>query len=287
MPDERVTVPDLIRFKERGRPLVVLTAYDYPLAALVDAAGVDVILVGDSLGDNVLGFVNTLSVTTEMMVHHTAAVSRGTNRALVVADMPFLSYQVDVPDAVRNAGRLIREGGAAAVKLEGAGARSLAVVAALVETGIPVMGHVGYTPQSTHLFGKWRVRGKDRDTARRVVESARKLQEAGCFAIVLECTPAPLSALITRDLDIPTIGIGAGPDCDGQVLVLHDVLNLGVPGVFRPRFARQYADVGGQVLSAVKAYAGEVRTRTFPTTEHSFAMPAEVLAAVEKEVSEP
>lgn len=268
----KVTAPDLRAKKERGEPIVALTAYDFPSARLLDQAGMDFLLVGDSVGDNVLGFENTLSVTVDMIVHHTAAVSRGVERALVVADMPFLSYQVDTRGAVESAGRLVRDGGAEAVKLEGAGRRSLEAIEALVEIGVPVMGHVGYTPQSAHAFGRARVRGKDADAARAVSEAADRLEAAGCFAVVLECTPAPLSRLITGRLSIPTIGIGAGAHCDGQILILHDVLNFGDEGAFRPRFAKQYADLATVISDAVASYAADVRQGLFPAAEHSFGM---------------
>jgi 3-methyl-2-oxobutanoate hydroxymethyltransferase len=271
--------------KERGRRLVALTAYDYPTAQLLDQAGVDLLLVGDSVGDNVLGLANTLPVTLEMMLHHTAAVSRGAKRALVVADMPFLTYQVDPSAALENAGRLVREAGAEAVKVEGAGRRVVEAIEALVEVGIPVLGHVGYTPQSTHAFGASRVRGKDADTARLVLDAAHRLESAGCSAVVLECTPAPLSRQITEELVVPTIGIGAGPHCDGQVLIVHDVLNLGVAGTFRPRFAKQYADLAATIHEAVSCYANEVRQGVFPGPEHAFDMPREELRRLTEEAT--
>lgn len=282
---DKVTAPALRTMKEHGRRVVALTAYDYPTAQLLDQAGVDLLLVGDSVGDNALGLENTLPVTLEMMLHHTAAVSRAAKRALVVADMPFLTYQVDPSAALENAGRLVREAGAEAVKVEGAGRRAIEAIEALVEVGIPVLGHVGYTPQSTHAFGASRVRGKDAAAARLVLAAAHRLESAGCSAIVLECTPGPLSRRITEELAVPTIGIGAGPHCDGQVLIVNDVLNLGVAGTFRPRFAKQYADLAATINEAVSSYASEVRQDLFPGPEHSFDMPQEELQRLTEETT--
>ncbi len=264
---KRITVTDVMAAKKEGRKLVVLTAYDYSMAQIVDGAGVDIILVGDSLGNVVLGHESTLPVTMEDMLRHTAAVARGAARALVVGDMPFLSYQVSPDEARRNAGLFLKEGGAAAVKIEG-GREFAPLAASLVDMGVPVMGHVGLTPQSVHRFGGYRVQGKDELSAQRIREGARAMEEAGAFAVVLEGIPAALAATITADLSVPTIGIGAGPSCDGQVLVLNDM--LGLYRGFRPKFVKVYADIGTQVEKAVKEYADEVRRGVFPDKEHSF-----------------
>lgn len=279
MRTDRVTVDRLQEMKGHGERIAVLTAYDFPTAGILDAAGVDVILVGDSLGNVVLGYENTLPVTMEVMLHHTAAVARGVSRALVVADMPFMSYQVEPSEALRNAGRLIQEGHAHAVKLEG-GEPILKTVERIVQAGIPAMGHIGFTPQSVHRFGSKVVRGKNRDEARELVDAASRLEQAGCFSIVLECVPAQLSAHITESVGIPTIGIGSGPGCDGQVLVLHDI--LGLAGDFTPRFVKRYADMGQMLKNAVSQYAEEVRSGSFPEEKHSFALPEEVAVEMER-----
>ncbi len=255
-----VTTTGLRSMKEAARPIVMVTAYDTPSARLADEAGVDVILVGDSLGMVVLGHASTLPVTIDDMVRHTAAVARAHTSALVVADMPFMTFQISAEEALRAAGRLLAEGGAAAVKLEG-GTRVAPVVERLAGAGVPVMGHVGLTPQSVHQLGGYRVQAKDDAGAEALVADCLALQEAGAFAVVLECIPAPLAARVTATLDIPTIGIGAGPACDGQVQVFHDLLGLG--GDFVPRHARRYADVGAVVRDAIAAYADEVRDGTF------------------------
>ena len=264
---QRITTTYLVKMKQKAEKIVMITAYDYPTACLVDEAGVDVTLVGDSLGMVVLGHETTLPVTLDDMVHHTKAVVRGTKRALVAADMPFLTCGTGTADAVRNAGRLIQEGGAAAVKLEG-GAQVCPQVRAIVESGIPVIGHLGLTPQSIHVFGGYKLQGRDPDSARRILSDAKELEHAGAFCIVLECIPADLAAKITASLSIPTVGIGAGVHCDGQVLVLHDM--LGIAGKVRPRFVKQYARVGESIRKAVEQYAEEVRQEKFPAPEHSF-----------------
>ena len=251
-----VRVPDLRTMKERGEKIAVLTAYDYTMGGLFDRAGVDVILVGDSVGMVVLGFDNTLPVTLEMMIHHTAAVSRGVKRALIVADMPFLTFQLSLEEAMRNAGRLIQEGGAAAVKIEGG--RQIAETARrLVDIGIPVMGHLGLTPQSVHQLGGFRPQGRDSEAAERLLKDAELLEKAGAFAIVLESIPADLAGRVTGALKIPTIGIGAGTQCDGQVLVSHDMLGLSDNP---PPFAKHYAQLAEQILSATRAYIEDVRS---------------------------
>ena len=253
-----VRVPDLRAMKERGEKIAVLTAYDYTMARLLDRAGIDVILVGDSVGMVVLGFDNTLPVTLDMMIHHTRAVSRGAKRALIVADMPFLTFQLNMEEAMRNAGRLIQEGGASAVKIEG-GSHIAETARGLVDIGIPVMGHLGLTPQSVHQLGGFRPQGRDSETAERLLKEADLLEKAGVFAIVLESIPADLAARVTASLKVPTIGIGAGPQCDGQVLVINDMLGFSDGPV--PPFAKQYAQLSEQIVSAARAYIEEVRGR--------------------------
>jgi 3-methyl-2-oxobutanoate hydroxymethyltransferase len=270
----KVTVPDLLQRKTsavgsqpNAHKITCLTAYDYPTARLLDEAGVDVILVGDSLGMVVLGHENTLSVTVDEMLHHTRAVRRGTRRALVVADMPYGSYHADTAESLRNAVRFVKEAGAEAVKVEG-GERRLELIARLTEAEIPVMGHVGLTPQSVNALGGYRVQGKTPDAAEQLLRDARAVEAAGAFAVVLEAVPRELAAKITRDLRIPTIGIGAGPDCDGQVLVIHDILGLTFSQT--PKFARQYAHVGEIISSAVRAYCEDVRSSGFPSDAESY-----------------
>ena len=271
----RVSTTQLARMKTRGEKIVMITAYDYPTARLVDEAGVDVVLVGDSLGMVVLGQASTVSVTLSDVLHHTKAVMRGVKHALVVGDMPFLSYQPSTEDAIRSAGRLLQEGGAHAVKLEG-GIDVCPQVHALVAAGIPVMGHLGFTPQSVNVFGGYKVQGRDPGTADRIVADAHALEAAGVFALVLELVPEELAGRISRELTIPTIGIGAGPHCDGQVLVLHDLLGISshldrIDGKMHPkRFVKEYAQLGAALQHAVADYASEVRSGAFPDDEHSF-----------------
>lgn len=255
--------------KAAGQPISVLTAYDVSMAQAVDEAGLDAVLVGDSLGMVVLGYENTLPVTMAEMLHHCRAVARGARRALRIGDMPFLSYQVSAEEAVRNAGRFLQEGGMEAVKLEG-GRERLPAVAAIVGAGIPVMGHLGLTPQSVHLLGGFRPQGRTAEAARRLLADALALQDAGCFSMVLESIPARLAAHVSQRLSIPTIGIGAGVGCDGQVLVTHDL--LGMFPRFTPRFVRQYADLHAEMVKAFGAYRSEVEARAFPTDEHSLTM---------------
>ena len=264
---QRVTATQLIKKKRQAEKIVMVTAYDYPTACLVDEAAVDVVLVGDSLGMVVLGYETTIPVTLEEMIHHTRAVSRGVRRALVATDMPFMTYQTGAADALRNAGRLLQEGGAQAVKLEG-GAEVCPQVQSLVSAGIPVIGHLGLTPQSIHVFGGYKLQGRHEDAARKMVLDAKALQAAGAFSIVLECIPEDLAAKITANISIPTVGIGAGVHCDGQVLVLHDL--LGIAGKVKPRFVKQYAQVGETIRQAVEQYAREVREGKFPGPEHTF-----------------
>jgi 3-methyl-2-oxobutanoate hydroxymethyltransferase len=268
MTAERITVPGLREKKARGERIAVLTAYDATMARLLDRAGVDVLLVGDSLGMVVLGYESTIPVTLDDMVHHTRAVTRGTRRSLVVADMPFLSYQAGPSDAVRNAGRLIQEGGAAAVKLEG-GRPVIDIVRRLVDVGIPVMGHLGLLPQSVNQLGGYRRQATAPDEAAALQDDAQRLQEAGAFAIVLESIPADLAASVTTSLTVPTIGIGAGPDCDGQVLVSYDM--LGLFDGFVPSFVKQYARLSETVVEAARAYVDEVKGGQFPAAPSAVA----------------
>ena len=267
--------------KRAGGRITALTAYDFLTAQLLDRAGLDLILVGDSLASVVLGHPTTLPVTLDEMLHHARAVARSVTRALTVADMPFLSYQAGLDDAVRNAGRFLKEGGVEAVKLEGAGP-VLGVVERLVEIGIPVLGHLGYTPQSVHRFGSNIVQGKTAARAGELLNDAMALEGAGAFAVVLECVPAGVARLITERLTVPTIGIGAGPHCDGQILVLHDMLGLTPRS---PRFVKRYAELGGMISAAAAAYVREVRERSFPSAEHCYEMPEGELRALEEEES--
>jgi 3-methyl-2-oxobutanoate hydroxymethyltransferase len=265
----RVTITEIKDMKQRKEKIPMLTAYDYVTAKMVDEAGVPLILVGDSLGMVMLGYESTIPVTMEEMIHHTKAVVRGAKKALIIGDMPFMSYHISVPDALHNAARFIQEGGTQAVKLEG-GEVVAEKVRRLVDCGIPVMGHIGLTPQSIHQLGGFKVRGKAVEEAKKLLNDARILEEAGAFAIVLECTPAPLSKLITQKLAIPTIGIGAGPDCDGQVQVISDLLGLYTD--FVPKHAKQYARLAGEIKTAVSSYISEVKSLSFPTTEQSYTM---------------
>jgi 3-methyl-2-oxobutanoate hydroxymethyltransferase len=280
MDNPRITVPMIRNLKDHGRKITVLTAYDASMARLVDAAGIDVILVGDSLGNVVLGHETTLSVTLDDMTRHCAAVSRAARRALVVADLPFMSYQTSVEDAVRSAGRLIQEGGAHAVKLEGGSPYVLDVVKRLVSIGIPVMGHLGWTPQSVNAYGRASVRGRTRETAQSILDEARALQEAEAFALVLEVVPERLASLISNTLAIPTIGIGAGAGCDGQVLVSYDMLGMDESVSFR--HVKRYADIGRQMFMAFEKYRDEVMNGEFPNRSHSFAMDEEELAGLDE-----
>jgi 3-methyl-2-oxobutanoate hydroxymethyltransferase len=269
----KITVPDLLRRKasisdpSASQKIVCLTAYDYPTARLVDEAGVDIILVGDSLGMVVLGYESTLPVTLDEMIHHTRAVRRGTHRALVVVDMPYGTYHTDTAESVRNAVRFVKEAGAEAVKVEG-GERRLELIARLTEAEIPVMGHVGLTPQSVNALGGYRVQGKSVDSAEQLLRDAHAVEAAGAFSIVLEAIPRELAAQITHELHIPTIGIGAGPDCDGQVLVLHDLLGLSFGQT--PKFTRRYANLGDVISTAVRHYGDDVRGGSFPSDAESY-----------------
>lgn len=272
---KRITVTNIQEMKRNGERIPMITAYDYPTARLVDEAGVPMILVGDSLGMAVLGYDSTLPVTMEDMLHHIKAVVRGAQRALIVGDMPFMSYQSDVSTAIRNAGRLLQEGGAQTVKLEG-GEAVAETVQHIVECGIPVMGHIGLTPQSVNQLGGYKVQGKTPKAAAKLLRDAQALEEAGAFAVVLETVPARLGRLISQRLSIPTIGIGAGVDCDGQVQVVHDMLGLFTD--FLPKHAKRYALLAKATKEAVGRYAEEVREGTFPTEKESFSMDESVLA---------
>jgi 3-methyl-2-oxobutanoate hydroxymethyltransferase len=260
-----ITIRDLRAFKERGERFIMLTAYDYPTASILDEAGVPVILVGDSLAQTVLGYETTLPITMEEMLHHTRAVARGAKNALIVGDMPFLSYQTSLEEGIRNAGRFLKEAGAHAVKLEGP---MIELAATLVERGIPVMGHIGLTPQSVHAMGGYRVQGKNEEDAHRLLDQAHALAKAGIFSLVLEGIPSALAAQITESLRVPTIGIGAGPACDAQVLVLTDLLGLGTGNY--PKFAKRYADLRGVITVAVTTFQAEVASGQFPDEEHSY-----------------
>ena len=276
----RVTITQIKEMKKRKEKIPMLTAYDYVTAKIVDEAGMPLILVGDSLGMVMLGYESTIPVTMEEMIHHTKAVVRGAKKALVVGDMPFMSYHISVSDALHNAARFIQEGGAQAVKLEG-GEVVAEKVRRLVDCGIPVMGHIGLTPQSMHQLGGYKVQGKGLEEAKKLLNDARILEEAGTFAIVLECTPAPLSKLITQKLAIPTIGIGAGPDCDGQVLVISDMLGLYTE--FVPKHVKQYARLAEEIKAAVSSYISEVKSRSFPTAEHSYTMDERLIKQLKAE----
>ena len=271
---KRITVTNIQEMKRNGERIPMITAYDYPTARLVDEAGIPMILVGDSLGMAVLGYDSTLPVTMEDMLHHIKAVVRGAQRALIVGDMPFMSYQGDVPTAIRNAGRLLQEGGAQTVKLEG-GETVAETVRRIVECGIPVMGHIGLTPQSVNQLGGYKVQGKTPKAAARLLRDAQALKEAGAFSLVLEGVPAPLGRLITERLSIPTIGIGAGVHCDGQVQVVHDMLGLFTD--FLPKHAKRYALLAEATREALVRYAQEVREGVFPTEKESFSMDESVL----------
>ena len=271
----RITINQIKDMKQNGEKIVMLTAYDYSTAKLVDQVGVPLILVGDSLGMVVLGYESTIPVTMDVMLHHTKAVVRGTEQALVVGDMPFMTYHVSIEDALRNAGRFIQEGGCQAVKLEG-GVTVAEKVRSIVDCGIPVMGHIGLTPQSINQFGGHRAQGKTPEAAVKILEDARALEQAGVFSIVLETVPAPLAGLITEKVGVPTIGIGAGPQCDGQVQVINDL--LGSFTDFVPRHAKQYAKLAGIISNAVTDYYNEVRAGEFPTKKNSVTMDESILA---------
>ena len=277
----RVTINDVREMKARGEKIPMMTAYDYTSARIVDDAGIPIILVGDTLGQVVLGYDSTLPVTMDEMIHHTRAVARGAGHALIVGDMPFMSYQTGPTDALRNAGRFLQQGGAQTVKLEG-GVNMARTVERIVSSGIPVMGHIGLTPQSVNQLGGYKVQGKSLKSAVRLMEDARALEEAGAFALVLECVPASLARLITERVSIPTIGIGAGRNCDGQVQVFHDMLGLFTD--FVPKHAKRYADLGQSIAGAVAEYISEVKNQRFPAREHSYHIKEDVLAELQDQV---
>ncbi|MBK8900925.1 MAG: 3-methyl-2-oxobutanoate hydroxymethyltransferase [Anaerolineaceae bacterium] len=269
MSRKKVTILDIQKRKKNNVPITMLTAYDFTAAALVDQADIDIILVGDSLGMVMLGYAGTTQVTLDEMLHHCKAVARGATAAFLAGDMPFMSYQADLAEAVRNAGRFLKEAGMDCVKIEG-GREIADTVRAIVRAGIPVMGHVGLTPQTVSQLGGYRIQGKTAASAQALLEDALALQEAGCFSLVLEAVPAPVATYISQTLTIPTIGIGAGVGCDGQVLVYHDL--LGLYDRLQPRFVKEYGKIGQAVVTAVQTYAAEVRQRQFPAEEHTYPM---------------
>jgi 3-methyl-2-oxobutanoate hydroxymethyltransferase len=269
MEQKKMTAPDLKEKKKSGKKITMLTAYDYPTALLVDRAGIDAILVGDSLGMVVLGYRDTVTVTMEEMLHHTKAVSSAVRSALVIGDMPFGSYNISVEKAIGNANRMMKEAHADCIKLEG-GRSMAALVGAIVKAGIPVQGHIGLTPQTASSLGGFKVQGKSFEAARSLIEDAKALEDAGCFSIVLEAIPSPIAKIITGSISIPTIGIGAGIDCDGQVLVIHDL--IGLFERFTPKFVKQYAKISDDILSAVSRYKSDVENMKFPEEKHSFSM---------------
>ncbi len=283
MRSEKVTVLDVQQAKEQGRKLVMVTAYDYPLGLLADEAGVDIVLVGDSLGMVVLGMEGTVEVTMEHMIHHIKAVVRGCKGPLIVGDMPFMSYNIAVGEAIYNAGRLVKEGGCEVIKLEG-GMDFAPTIEAIVKAGIPVMGHIGLTPQTASALGGFKIQGRDATAAKQIIDDARAIENAGVFSIILEAVPAPLGQLISETVKVPVIGIGAGPDVDGQVLVLHDV--VGLFDRFVPKFVKQYANARKVMLDALKAYKKEVEDVKFPGPQHSFKMPDEALKQLKKMIAE-
>jgi 3-methyl-2-oxobutanoate hydroxymethyltransferase len=283
MSQPKVSVLDIEQAKKDGRKLVMMTAYDYPFGLLADEAGMDIVLVGDSLGMVVLGLEGTVAVTLEQMIHHIQAVVRGCRRPLVIGDMPFMSYNITIPEAIANAGRLMKEGGCDAVKLEG-GSDFAPTVAAIVKAGIPVQGHIGLTPQTASALGGFKIQGRDAAAAKQIIDDARALEQAGAFSIILEAVPAPLGKLVAEAVTVPVIGIGAGADVDGQVLVIHDL--IGLFDRFVPRFVKQYANIRSEILAALQTYQNEVREAVFPAAEHSFKMPDEAFARLQKMIQE-
>ena len=281
MPDEKtqkVTIPSLQTKKERNEKIVAITAYDFPVAKIVDASGIDLILVGDSLGMVVLGYENTIPVSMEEMIHHTKPVVRAAKRALVVGDMPYFSFHLSDEESVYNASLFLKEAGAHAVKIEGASKKRLKLIEALIEAEIPVMGHVGLTPQSIYHFGQFKVKGKDVDEAGKIIQDALNLENAGVFSVVLECIPMELARLITEKLTVPTIGIGAGPYCDGQILVFHDL--VGYSNGYLPKFVKKYADIHELINRAVQEYMDDVKKGKFPDDDHSYHLKPELLQKI-------
>lgn len=283
-PQKKLGIPDVVAMKHDGKRITMMTAYDVAFARLVDRAGIDVLLVGDSAGMVMLGYPNTVPVTMDDMVRMAASVSRGASHPVLVGDMPFGSYQTSTEDALRNASRFLKEAGMDAVKIEG-GRETAETIRALVDNGISVMAHVGLTPQRVAQLGGFKTQARSARAARRLIDDAVALEDAGAFSIVLESIPSPVAAMVTERLSIPTIGIGAGPDCDGQVLVLHDV--LGLFGEFKPKFAKRYADIGAAVLEALRAYDADVRAGTFPDAEHSFTMKESELELLRQNLARP
>jgi len=281
MQKDKVELSTVSKMKREGRPITMVTAYDTPTARIVDAAGIDTVLVGDSAANVVLGYPDTIPVTMDELIHHTRAVKRGLERAMLIGDMPFMSYNISIERAIENAGRFIKEAGADAVKLEGGGWVA-DTVSYIVQAGIPIVGHLGLTPQTAGMLGGYKVQGKDAASAKQIYEDALGLQAAGAFMLVLECVPARLGTLISRKLDIPVIGIGAGNGTDGQVLVYHDL--VGIHAGFTPKFVKRYAQAGEIMQKAVETYRHEVQERTFPGDEHSFKIPDEEYEALEKAI---
>jgi 3-methyl-2-oxobutanoate hydroxymethyltransferase len=281
MPKDKVELSTVAKMKREGRPITMVTAYDTPTARIVDAAGIDTVLVGDSAANVVLGYPDTIPVTMDELLHHTRAVKRGLKRAMLIGDMPFMSYNISVEQAIENAGRFLKEGGADAVKLEGGGWVA-ETVGRIVKAGIPIVGHLGLTPQTAGVLGGYKVQGKDAASAQKIYRDALGLQAAGAFLLVLECVPARLGTLISKKLDIPVIGIGAGSGTDGQVLVYHDL--VGIHAGFTPKFVKKYAQAGEIMQEAVETYCKEVQERTFPSEEHSFKISDEEYEALEKAI---
>jgi 3-methyl-2-oxobutanoate hydroxymethyltransferase len=284
MSGNKVTILDTQQAKQVGRKLAMLTAYDYPFGLMADQAGIDIVLVGDSLGMVVMGLNGTVAVTMEDMIHHIRAVVRGCKRPLVVGDMPFMSYNTSIRDAIINAGRLMKEGGCDVVKLEG-GIDFAPTIQAIVKAGIPVQGHIGLTPQTASALGGFKIQGKDARAAIKIIEDAKALESAGVFSIILEAVPAPLGKMVAESVRIPVIGIGAGPEVDGQVLVIHDM--VGLFDKFVPKFVKQYAQIRGSIIAAMQQYQADVQAGAFPGPEHSFKMPAEALAQIEQKLKTP
>ena len=282
MADQKVTVKDIQQAKIDGCKLVMITAYDYPFGLMADEAGVDIVLVGDSLGMVVMGLDGTVGVTMENMIHHIKAVMRGCNHPLVVGDMPFMSYNTSTRDAIINAGRLMKEGGCDAVKLEG-GTDFASTVSSIIKAGIPVQGHIGLTPQTASALGGFKMQGKDAAAAKKIIDDAKALEDAGVFSMIIEAVPAPLAQLVAEAVKVPVIGIGAGIDVDGQVLVTHDM--IGLFDKFVPKFVKQYTQIRPIILEALKTYGKDVRESAFPGPEHSFSMPEEALDQLKKMIS--
>jgi len=282
MGNPKITISDVLKAKAEGRKLVMMTAYDYPFGLLADEAGVDIVLIGDSLGMVVMGLDGTVEVTMEHMIHHIRAVVRGCKGPFVIGDMPFMSYNTSIPEAIRNAGRLMKEGGCDAIKLEG-GVYFASTVEAIVKAGIPVQGHIGLTPQTASALGGFKMQGRDAAAAKQIIDDAKALEKAGVFSMILEAVPAPLGKLVAEAVQVPVIGIGAGPDVDGQVLVTHDM--VGLFDKFVPKFVKQYTKIRPIILEALQAYKQDVIDVSFPAEEHSFKMPDEALAQLKQMLS--